>query len=54
MLNRLLTFPSVPGRLLLVVLVLLLSANAIRPTQPIVVNPNTESSPSNVMFYFSL
>ena len=50
----LLTISTHPTRLLLLLLVLLVSATTIRPTQPIVVNPNTESSPANLMFYFSL
>lgn len=41
-------------RHLLVILILIVSSCSIRPTQPIVVNPNTESSPSNFMFYFNL
>lgn len=41
-------------QLALLLSILLCTAFSVRPTQPIVVNPNTESSPSNFMFYFNL
>lgn len=39
---------------LVIVCLLITRSTCIKPTQPIVVNPNTESSPSNFMFYFQL
>ena len=45
-----------PSSTLLIIIFTLLiqSAVSIHQTQPIKVNPNTESSPSNFIFYFAL
>ena len=40
--------------LILLIQLLILSTYSVHQTQPIKVNPNTESSPSNFIFYFSL
>lgn len=40
--------------LLAIAYLLVISVRSIRPTRPIIANPNTESSPANFMFYFML
>ena len=39
---------------LLLTALFMAGTHAIRPTQPIKANPNTESSPANFFFYFAL
>ena len=50
------TCPSSPRHILTVLLIalLLVSTEALKPTSPILASPNTESSPSNFIFSFSL
>jgi hypothetical protein len=46
---------SYPHSLLIILCIILIGGiSCIHPTQPILANPNTESSPSNFMFHFML